>query len=247
MFYIIGIGLSVNQITKEALDIISKSKDVYIDNYTNILSEGEVSELEKIINKKIVSLERKNLETEQNFLKDDSALLVIGNPFSATTHYTLIKDAKHKGIHTKIIPGISIFNYKGYTGLYEYKFGKTISIVYPDGNYKPTSFYNTLIENLSIKAHTLCLLDIKTDKQKFMTIKEACTILNEIDKENNRVLDDKECIALCKMGSTDQDIISFKFKDYNNVIINKFPQSLIICGYLNEFERDGLNEFKTKN
>jgi len=244
MFYIIGIGLSINQITKEAIDIISKSNEVYIDNYTNIFSDGDVKELEKVINKKIYSLERKDLETTQSFLKDDSVLLVIGNPFSATTHYTLIKDAKEKGIQTKIIPGISIFNYKGYAGLYEYKFGKTISVVYPDGNYKPTSFYDALVDNLNIKAHTLCLLDIKTDKQRFMTIKEACTILDEIDKERNMILQDRDCVGLCGMGSINQEIIIFKFKDYKNININKFPQSLIICGDLNEFERDGLNEFK---
>jgi len=244
MFYIIGIGLSINQITKEALDIISKANEIYIDNYTNILANGRVEELEKITNKKIISLERKDLETNQIFLKDNSVLLVIGNPFSATTHFTLIKDAKNKRIETKIIPGISIFNYKGYTGLYEYKFGKTISIVYPDGNYKPTSFYDTLIKNLSIGAHTLCLLDIKTQENRFMTIGEACTLLDEIDKTNNNTLQDKDCIGLCGMGSASQKIIVFKFKNYKDIDINEFPQSLIICGDLNEFERDGLNEFK---
>ncbi len=244
MFYIIGLGLSINQITKEALDIIAKANEIYIDNYTNILANGKIEELEKIINKKIISLERKDLETNQTFLKDNSVLLVIGNPFSATTHFTLIKDAKNKGIETKIIPGISIFNYKGYTGLYEYKFGKTISIVYPDGNYKPTSFYTTLIENISIGAHTLCLLDIKTQENRFMSIGEACALLDEIDTTNSNTLQDRDCIGLCEMGTNNQEIIVFKFKDYKRININKFPQSLIICGNLNEFERDGLNEFK---
>ncbi len=246
MFYIIGIGLNVNQITKEGLDAISSCKEIYIDNYTNIFSESKVEELEKIINKKIILLKRSELETEQKFIKDNSALLVIGNPFSATTHFTLLKDAKEKGIDTQVIPGISIFSYKGYIGLYEYKFGRTISIVYPEANFKPTSFYNTLVDNISIGAHTMCLLDIKTDQNRFMTIQDAGTILDEIDKQEKNILKDRYCVALCGMGGSKQEIVSFKFCDYNKINIDKFPQTLIVCGDINEVERDGINEYRQK-
>jgi len=246
MFYIIGIGLYPSQITKEGLDAISVCKEIYIDNYTNILSSGKIEELEQIINKKIFLLKRNELETEQEFIKNESALLVIGNPFSATTHFTLLKDAKNKGIKTKVIPGISIFSYKGYIGLYEYKFGKTISIVYQENNFKPTSFYNTLIDNLTIGAHTMCLLDIKTDQNRFMSVSEAITILDSIDKLEKNILYDRDCVAMCGMGSSEQEIIAFKFYDYKRIKSTKFPQTLIICGDLNEVERDGLNEYKQK-
>ena len=242
MFYIIGIGLNINQITREALDAISLCKEIYIDNYTNIFSENKMQELEYIINKKIIPLKRSELETEQKFIKDNSALLVIGNPFSATTHFTLLKDAKERGIKTKVIPGISIFAYKGYAGLYEYKFGRTISIVYPEANFKPTSFYKTLVDNISIGAHTMCLLDIKTDQNRFMTIQEAGNILDEIDQKEKNLLKDRYCIALCGMGGSKQEIFSFKFCNYNTIKIDQFPQTLIICGDVNEVERDGINE-----
>jgi len=96
MFYIIGIGLSINQITKEATEILNIVSNIYLDNYTNILSEGDIKELERTIQRKIIPINRNELEVTQEFLKDDTALLVIGNPFSATTHFTLIKDAKKK-------------------------------------------------------------------------------------------------------------------------------------------------------
>jgi len=246
MFYIIGIGLNHNQITKEAIDAISLCKEIYIDDYTNIFSESTLQELEKIINKKIIPLKRNELETKQDFIKENSALLVIGNPFSATTHFTLLKDAKEKEIETKVIPGISIFSYKGYAGLYEYKFGKTISIVYPEVNFKPTSFYNTLLENINVGAHTMCLLDIKTNQNRLMSISEACFILEEIDNTEKNILKNKDCIALCGMGSNKPEIVSFKFNNYKNININKYPQTLIICGEINEFERDGINEYKQK-
>lgn len=244
MFYIIGVGLNPKQLTLEAIECIKECTEVYIDNYTNIFSQGDLKELEEILKKKIIPLNRTELEQEKKYLKDGSCLLVIGNPLSATTHFTLIEEAKKRKIKTQVIAGISIFNYRGNPGLFEYKFGKTTSIVYPDGNYKPTSFYDCIIENLKNNAHTLCLLDIKTDKQRFMTLFEACQILEEIDKEKGGKLKGAVCVGLCGISSKDQEIITFDFLDYKRIESKSFPQSLIICGALNDIERDGINEYR---
>jgi diphthine synthase len=244
MFYIIGVGLNPRQITLEAIDCIKNCTEMYIDNYTNIFSEGDLKELEKKLEKKIIPLNRTELEQEKRYLKDNSCLLVIGNPLSATTHFTLIEEANKRKINIKVIAGISIFNYRGITGLFEYKFGKTTSIVYPDGNYKPTSFYDCIIDNLKHNAHTLCLLDIKTDQKRFMTLFEACQILEEIDKENCEKLKDAVCVGLCGISGKDQEIITFDFKDYKKIESRALPQSLIICGALNDIERDGINEYR---
>lgn len=244
MFYIIGVGLNPKQLTLEAIECIKKCTEVYIDNYTNIFSQGDLTELEKILEKKIIPLNRTELEQEKKYLKDESCLLVIGNPLSATTHFTLIEEANKRKIKTQIIAGISIFNYRGASGLFEYKFGKTTSIVYPEGNYKPTSFYDCIIENLKNNTHTLCLLDIKTDKQKFMTLFEGCQILEEIDKEKGEKLKNAVCVGLCGISDKDQEIITFDFLDYKKVESKSLPQSLIICGALNDIERDGINEYR---
>ncbi|HRS42972.1 MAG TPA: diphthine synthase [Candidatus Diapherotrites archaeon] len=244
MFYIIGVGLKPKQLTLEAMECIRNCKEVYIDNYTNIFSQGDLKELEDIIEKKITPLNRTELEQEKKYLKDGSCLLVIGNPLSATTHFTLIEEAKKKKLDIKIIAGISIFNYRGISGLFEYKFGKTTSIVYPDGNYRPTSFYDCIIENLKNNAHTLCLLDIKTDKKKFMSIFEACQILEEIDNEKDKKLKDVVCVGLCGVAGIDQEIITFDFLEYKKIKCKSFPQSLIICAALNDIERDGINEYR---
>lgn len=244
MFYIIGVGLKPKQITLEAIECIKNCSEVYIDNYTNIFSQGDLKELEGIIEKKITPLNRTELEQEKKYLKSGSCLLVIGNPVSATTHFTLVEDAKEKNIDIKIIAGISIFNYRGIAGLSEYKFGKTTSIVYPEGNYKPTSFYDCVIENLKNNAHTLCLLDIKTDKKRFMTITEACHILDEIDREKGENLKNVVCVGLCGVSGKDQEIITFDLRDYKKIESKSFPQSLIICATLNDIERDGINEYR---
>jgi diphthine synthase len=242
MFYLIGVGLFPKQITKEAIDIIVKCKEIYIDGYTNKFSEGNIKELETIINKKIIILNREELEQKQEFIKNDCALLIIGNPLSATTHFTIIKDAKNKNINTKVIAGISIFNYRGISGLSEYKFGKTTSIVYPEKNYAPTSFYDVIINNLKNNAHSLCLLDIKTNENRFMSVVEACEILENIDKDKE--LSEKTCVLLGGIGSENQKIITFYFKDYKKINCAIFPQSLIICSTLNNIEGEGVNEYR---
>ncbi len=242
MFYIIGIGLHPKQITKEALEIISSCDNVYIDNYTNQFSYGNTKDLEEIIQKKISVLNREELEQEQEFIKDNCCLLVIGNPLSATTHFTLIEDANKKNISTKIIPGISIFNYRGASGLSEYKFGKTTSIVFPEKNYFPKSFYETIINNLKNEAHTLCLLDIKTKQKKLMNVFEACEILEKIDTQ--KLLENKPCVLLAGMGSFKEKITSFIFKDYKKIEGSVYPQSLIICSSLNNIEQEALNEHR---
>ena len=244
MFYIIGIGLNTKQITLEAINAIKDCKEIYIDNYTNKFSSGDINELEEIISKKIKLLNRKELEQDLLYLKDNSALLVIGSPLSATTHYTVVQEAKKRKIPFKIILGISIFNYKGICGLFEYKFGKTTSIVYHSKNYKPISFYNMILDNLKINAHTLCLLDIKINENRLMNIKEACALLSEIDINKEKILSEKECVLIAAMGSDEQEIISFRFKDYNKINCNKYPQSLIICGELNEFEKVAIDEYR---
>lgn len=243
MFYIIGIGLNPNQITLEALEAIKNCNDIYIDNYTNIFSCGQLEQLEKTISKKITKLNRTQLEQEMLFLKEGSCLLVIGNAFSATTHYVLIKEAFKKNLQVKTIAGISIFNYKACSGLSEYKFGKTTSVVYPLKNYKPTSFYDAILENLKINAHTLCLLDIKVDEQKYMSVKEACVLLEEIDSEKK--LNNLICVALFGMSGNTEKIITFDFKDYDKINIETFPQTLIICGKLNEIEMRAIDEYRT--
>ncbi|MCK9293009.1 MAG: diphthine synthase [archaeon] len=242
MFYIIGIGLVPEQLTLEAKNAIKDCKEVYIDNYTNIFSKGELLSLEKIITKKIITLNRTELEQEKKFLKKDSCLLVIGNVLSATTHYSLYQEAKSKNIKIKVIPGISIFNYRAHSGLYEYKFGKTVSIVYPEKNYFPTSFYDVILDNLKIKAHTFCLLDIKVLENRFMSVYEACEILEKIDEK--KILENLNCLALVRMGCDEQKIIGFTFKDYKKLKIKEFPQTMIVCGELNDFERVAIDEHR---
>ena len=119
----------------------------------------------------------------ENAAEEDVALLVVGDPFGATTHSDLYRRAVKKNIPCKVVHNASIMNAIGCTGLQLYRFGHTISIVFFTGKnpflgshfeynlqkkkdtWQPDSFYEHIVNNKAKGLHTLCLLDIKVKEQ----------------------------------------------------------------------------------
>ena len=93
----------------------------------------------------------------------DIAFLVVGDPFSATTHTDLaLRCRQHNPpIKTRTLPNASILTAVGATGLSLYAFGQTISMVFFTDTWKPDSFYGRVKDNNGLGLHTLVLLDIK--------------------------------------------------------------------------------------
>lgn len=87
---------------------------------------------------------------------------MVGDALCATTHSDLYLRAVEKGIQVKVIHNASIINAVAGTGLSIYDFGRTISVPFFDGKWKPTSFVSKCINNYKQGMHSLMLLDIKT-------------------------------------------------------------------------------------
>jgi len=248
MFYLIGIGLRPGHLTIEAKEAIEACNKVFLETYTSIYSHGSVEELEKIIGKKIVSLGRVGVEQDfEPVLKEakksgeNVALLVFGNALSATTHVQLLIDAKELGIKSKAIPGISIYSFLGAIGLDQYRFGRTCTIVAPKENYAPESFYDTIESNFNAGLHSLCLLDIETEKNKLMSVSEALDILAKIEKKRGKdLLQKATLIGLYAMGSDNQTVKSGSLNVLRRSNFAHFPQSLIIAASLTEKENEAL-------
>ncbi len=247
MLYLIGIGLKASHLTLEALECIKKCDQVFLEVYTSQYSEGFAKELKEITNRDIKEVNRKDVEEyfDSALLsanKNNIALLIFGNPLTATTHIQLLLDAKEQGIKWKIIPGISITNMIAESGLDEYKFGRTVTVCYHLPNFEPESFYDQIKENQKLNLHTLCLLDIKKDQtpQKMMNCMEGIEVIEKISKkrgEDNKFL----YIALIGMASEKQKIVVGKKAIFETKeIIQIFPQSLIITGKMNEKEIESL-------
>ena len=166
----IGIGLKPEHLTVEAISVLKKCDEVFIERYTSDFPGNKMEELEALVGKKLKELGRHEVEVE--FVKKiaeaggkNIALLVIGNPLFATTHVQSLIEAEQSGIEWSVIPGISAQNYIGRSGLNAYKFGKVVTIVTPSQNYKPESFYDGILANLKAGLHSLCLLDIQPMKK----------------------------------------------------------------------------------
>ena len=165
MLYLIGLGLNERSISKEALEIIPRCKKVYLEKYTVDFPYTE-QQLVDEIGKKVIPADRKkveSLEIVDEARKMDVALLVYGSPLTATTHITLIQEALASGVKYRIIQNSSIIDGVSETGLQLYKFGKITSMPAWKKSYEPDSFMEIVRDNLSIKAHSLILVDIGLD------------------------------------------------------------------------------------
>lgn len=253
MLYIIGLGLcDEKDLTLKGLEAVKKCEKIYLESYTSRLQCG-ISSLERLYGKKIIPADRELVEkkAESTILADaekkDTAFLVVGDAAGATTHIDLILRAREKNIPVKIINNASIINAVGNTGLELYKFGKTTSIVFPEKNFSPESCYDTITQNKSINAHTLCLLDIKTGaSERFMTVNEAVKILLDIESKRKEKIITKETfvVGCARIGCDDQLIKYGKAKELVNFDFGKPLHCLIIPAELHFKEEEMLKTFQ---
>ncbi|VWU51838.1 diphthine methyl ester synthase, putative [Hepatocystis sp. ex Piliocolobus tephrosceles] len=261
VLYIIGLGLGDElDISVKGKKIIDKSDVVYLEAYTSILFVSK-NKLEEYYKKTIHEVDRDFAEENcdiilEQALKNKVCFLVVGDPLCATTHHDIILRAKQKKITVKIIHNASIMTAIAESGMQLYNFGQTVSIPYFENNYKPTSFYDKIKTNLNNNFHTLCLLDIKIKERtienimknkkiykppSFMTINEAIEQLiycEEIHKQN--VITEKTLgIAIVRIGTDDQQIISGNLFKLKSLQYNQPLHSLIICANtLHDIEKE---------
>lgn len=233
--YLIGLGLSDEKdISIKGLEIIKKCEKVYLENYTSLL-QCPLENLEKLYKKKIILANRE--KTEQQFQQilteaktKEVAFLVVGDPFSATTHTELFKEAKEKKISVKVIHNASILTAVGITGLQLYKFGKTTSIPFLDNYNSLETPYNILRENQYLDMHTLFLLDLKPEENKFMTVNQALDILETIEKnkKENIIKKGMMVIGCARLGSYNYMIKAGSIEKIKKVDFGKPLHCLII-------------------
>ncbi|MFH1787356.1 MAG: diphthine synthase [archaeon] len=238
MIYLIGLGLNYDGISKQGLVAAKKCKKVYLENYT-IDFPYPIEQLKEVIGKKIVVVNREfveSLEIVDEAKKKDVALLVYGSPLTATTHISLIEEAKNCRIKYKIIYNASVLDAVAETGLQLYKFGKISSMPKWDKEKKftPESFMEIVKENNSIKAHSLILVDIG------LNFHEAVKQLINASKNKIKL---NEVIVCSRLGARNRRI----FYDYIENLKNKkieAPYCFIIPSKLHFVEKEFLESFK---
>lgn len=236
MLYIIGLGLNKKGISKEGLEIVSRCKKVYLENYT-VDFPYSIEELKDFLAKKIVPAEREfveNFSIVDEAKKIDVALLVYGSPLTATTHVSLRQEAINSGIKCKVIHNASILDAVAETGLQVYKFGKITSIPKWDEkkNFMPESFIETVIENQSINAHSLILIDIGLDFQKALEQLKSSM--------KNHKVEVKKIVVCQRLGTKNQKIFYGPFSRFEEFTGIKSPFCIIIPGKLHFLEKEVL-------
>ncbi|MEK6939874.1 MAG: diphthine synthase [Nanoarchaeota archaeon] len=243
--YLIGIGLSTEKdITVKGLEIIKKCDKVYLENYTSLL-QCSISDLEKFYGKKVILADRTTAEQkDEEIVKEaknkEIAFLIIGDPFSATTHIELFKLAKEKKVPVQIIHNASVLTAVGITGLQLYKFGRVTSIPFLEDHPNLETPYHVLKENQQQGLHTLFLLDLKPDQQKFMTVNQALEILEKIESKKKEKIIGKDTfvIGCARLGSDTVMIKAGPLEKIKKQQFGKAPHCLIIPGKMHFTEEE---------
>lgn len=246
--YLIGLGLnSEKDITINGLEAIKKCDLVYLENYTSVLNCTK-EDLEKFYGKKIIPARRSLAEADGNEIIDNAktknvAFLVIGNPLAATTHFDLLLRAKKEEIKCSVIHNASIISAIGITGLQIYKFGKTTSIPFENENIEAP--YDVLKDNLSIGLHTLFLLDLSPEEERFMAVNDAIRYLLKIElKRNQKVFSEKTfCVGCARIGSENQIIKSGAARELLKFNFGRPAHCLIVPGKLHFMEEEALGSY----
>lgn len=247
MFYLIGIGLKPEHITREAFEALKKCTTIYCENYTSMFAQGKPDELELLIGKKIKFLDREEVEhfdllfAHRHEKEGNFALLVFGNPLIATTHQEILFECQKMTIPYLVIPGISIVDFLPFSGIDGYKFGRTCTIVAPKANFAPESFFDIILKNKEMNLHTLCLMEI-TEEKYFMPIHNALGVIEKIATKRNIELEEWIFVGMAGMGNQNQQIKAGSLEELKKFEFTILPQCLVICGQLNEKELEGLKK-----
>jgi diphthine synthase len=236
--YMIGIGLNDEKdISVKGLKAVKKCSRVFLESYTSVLAVP-VSRLEKFYGKKVILANRDMVEknSDEILSDEDTAFLVIGDVFSATTHVDLMLRAREKGIDVRVIHGASVVSAVGVIGLEVYKFGKTTSIPFESENVKTP--VEVLEGNRRLGLHTLFLLDLKPEEGRFLTIKDAAEYLIK-----KGVKEDMPAVGCARLGADDAVIKSGKLKELKKEDFGKPPYCLVIPGRLHFMEEEALKRF----
>ncbi len=249
MLTLIGLGLfDEKDVTIRGTEEASNADKVYLETYTSNW-RGNPQNLEKMINKKIILLSRQDLEDNSEKILEEAktknvAVLVGGDPMVATTHSSLLSDARKNEIETKIVHNSSIISAIAETGLHIYKFGATVTIPFLEKTKGelPESVYKTIENNKKLGLHTMCLLDLSGGS---MTVGEGVEILLQLENKFGRNILNKLTEAVVYSNSGDKSLVCFgTLQEILDKKISDAPSVIIIPGELHFTEKEFLASFR---
>jgi len=205
--------------------------------------------LEALLGRPVTVLGREEVERGDRILeaarKGDACLLVVGDPFSATTHVELRLRARKEGIPVSVVHGASALTaVPGLLGLQHYKFGRTTTLPFPEKGHSPDSPYDMIAENLSRGLHTLVLLDIRADKGLLMTANEGLGLLAGLERRKRGGLLGPEALVcvVARAGSESPVVRAGPLARLEREDFGPPHHSIVVPGKLHFMEAEALVE-----
>lgn len=248
---IVFVGLGLNDemgLSLRGLEEIKTADKVFLELYTSVMPDFSIERLKTISGKIPQVLSRKDLEDRNgecilNAAKRGKAVfLVPGDPLIATTHVAFRLEAEKNGIKTRIVHGSSVLSAAiGLSGLHNYKFGKSVTIPFPDETMSDTPC-EVISQNVRLGLHTLCFLDIKTEEKRFLCIDEALETLLKIEerRRGKTVTEEMLAVGIARAGSNHPAVKAGPVSDLLNYDFGRPPHGLIFPGKLHFMEAEAL-------
>lgn len=244
----VGVGLhDEGGISLKGLEEVKDAECVFIELYTSFLPGFSLERFEALAGKGLRVVSRKELEEENGEVvlraaeRGKAVLLVPGDPFIATTHIALRIAAERRGIRTRVVHGASIISAAiGLSGLHNYKFGKSVTIPFPE-NFSETP-YMVIAQNKGLGLHTLCLLDINVEENRFLGVREALEILLKVEEKRKMgvVTGRTLVVGVARAGNPNPTVKAGLVNELLNYDFGGPPYSLIFPGKLHFMEAEAL-------
>lgn len=246
----VGMGLyDEKDISLRGIEELRIADKVFVELYTSHMAGLSVANLEKLCGKPVTIVSRREVEDEEG--KDileasrdgKVAFLVPGEPMVATTHVALRIKAEKEGIKTRIVHSSSIISAAiSLSGLQSYKFGRNVTIPFPEERVFSEVPYQVIAQNRSLGLHTLCLLDVSVEKRRFMTVNEGLTYLLKLEnvKKKDVLNEDTLAVGIARAGSPNPEVRADTIEKLRRRDFGSPPHSIIIPGNLHFMEAEAL-------
>jgi diphthine synthase len=207
--WFVGLGLDDERGLSHRARAVLAESELFAEEYTAVAAPGALDRLARELGRPIGRLDRALLESERPVLEaleraPRVALIVVGDPFAATTHVALRLAVERAGHTWRYLPNASVLTAApGFLGLMHYRFGRTVSLPFPAEGFAPTSPLEQLGENRARHLHTLLLLDLQPEQGRFLTASAALAILRERDPAASILADGDPIAVAARVGRED--------------------------------------------
>jgi diphthine synthase len=206
----VGLGLGDEQgLSERAWTVLAAAEEVFAEEYTALAPPGTLERISARIGRTVRALDRAALESERPLLDALArvprvALLVVGDPFAATTHVALRVAAERTGHTWRYLPNASILTAAaGFLGLQHYRFGRTVSLPFAEPGFEPTSPLEQVGANRGRGLHTLVLLDLRPTEGRFLGAAEALERLRAMDAHRSTLPPGALVAVVARLGTDD--------------------------------------------